>query len=578
MATSDHMEGRVVAKEEDDVRGRDFHGAAAHGVAARAAAALLIGLAAALTAPSPTALAAAAGSPGAAATTPGAAACRALSQLSAGQVVISATRLVAAGPLPPTPGLPPGPPAPPVQLPEHCLVQGALAPRTGAGGKHYQIGFQIRLPTQWNGRFLYQGGGGTDGIVQPAIGNIGVASRPALARGFAVVSTDSGHQGFDASFGFDQQARLDFGYAAIGKVTAETRRIIDRFYGRQPRYSYFVGCSNGGREAMMAAQRFPDDFDGIVAGDPGFDLSAAAVEEIWDLDQFAKVAPHDAQGRPILSAAFTDAELKLLSAAVLRQCDRLDGLADGMINDVGDCHFDPAVLECKAGATGGCLSAAKVAVLRAVFGGAHDSAGRSLYPGWPYDAGIGQPGWRIWKLGNSPSAASNAINSTLGLNAVQDYFLTPPRPDLSAAAFDFDRDAQHVAQTAAINDATSTFMTSFTAHHGRMLIYQGMSDPVFSATDIIRWYRQLSRETTSVQDWARLFLVPGMNHCGGGPATDDFDPLAAIQSWTERGTAPDRLLARGRSMPGVTRPLCPYPQYARYTGGDPKSAVSFTCK
>ncbi|MGH8207544.1 MAG: tannase/feruloyl esterase family alpha/beta hydrolase, partial [Steroidobacteraceae bacterium] len=487
-------------------------------------------------------------------------------------------QLVAAGPLPPRPGLPPGRAAPPLSLPEHCLVQGALAPRTGAGGKHYQIGFQMRLPTQWSGRFLYQGGGGTDGIVQPAIGPVGVDQGPALARGFAVVSTDSGHQGFDTSFGFDQQARLDFGYAAIGKVTAEAKHMVERFYGRQPRYSYFVGCSNGGREAMMAAQRFPYDFDGIVAGDPGFDLSAAAVEEIWDVDQFVKVAPRDAQGKPVLSAAFTGAELKLVSTAVLRQCDRLDGLVDGMINDVGACHFDPAVLECRAGASSDCLSAAKVAALRAVFGGARNSAGHSLYPGFPYDAGIATPGWRVWKIGSSKTAASNAINATLGLSAVQDYFLTPTRPDLSTAAFSFDRDAPQVAQTAAINDATSTFMTSFVAHHGRMLIYQGMSDPVFSAADIMRWYRQLMHDVPGAADWARLFLVPGMNHCGGGPSTDQFDPLTAIVGWTEHGTAPDRLIARGSSMPGLTRPLCPYPQYARYTGGDPKSAASFACR
>jgi len=560
---------------------------------ARAAATLLIGLVATLAAPVSATLAASpatatgASTGAASAASPTAAACRALAQRSAGLAVISRAELVAAGPLPPTPG-PPRPPAPPVQLPEHCLVQGALAPRTGAAGRHYQIGFQIRLPTHWNGRFLYQGGGGLDGIVQPAIGNVGLASKPALARGFAVVSTDSGHQGFDASFGFDQQARLDFAYAAIGKVTAEAKHIIDRFYGRQPRYSYFVGCSNGGREAMMAAQRFPYDFDGIVAGDPGFDLSAAAVEEVWDIDQFTKVAPHDAHGRPILSGAFTDAQLAAVSAAVLRQCDRLDGLADGMINDIQGCRFNPAVLECKAGTSGGCLSGAKVAALRAVFGGAHDSAGHSLYPGWPYDAGLAAPGWRAWKLGNSPSAASNAINATLGLQAMQDYFLTPPQPHLTAAAFDFNRDPQLVAQTAAINDATSTFMTSFVAHHGRMLIYQGMSDPVFSADDIIRWYRQLSHDAASVQpasghaapvqDWARLFLVPGMNHCGGGPATDEFDALDAIQAWSERGTAPNRLIARGPSMPGVTRPLCPYPKYAHYTGGNPKAAASFTCK
>jgi feruloyl esterase len=518
-----------------------------------------------------------------AAAVPGAAACLALARLSAGSLVIASTRLVAAGPLPQARApAPPGPPARPIQLPEHCLVQGALAPRTGADGRKYQIGLQLRLPVQWNGRFLYQGGGGLDGIVLPAIGPARGSAAPALARGFAVVSTDAGHQGLDASFGLDQQARLDFAYAAIGKVTAAAKDLIDHFYGRRPRYSYFVGCSNGGREGMMAAQRFPYDFDGIVAGDPGFNLSAAAIEEMWDVDQFAKVAPRDAQGQPILSRAFTAAQLQLLSAAVLRQCDRLDGLADGMINDVGDCHFDPAVLACKpgvtAGAAGGCLSAAKVAALRAVFGGAHDSAGRSLYPGWPYDAGLAGAGWRAWKLGTSPSAMPNAINATLGVNAMQDYFLTPPQPGMTAAGFDFDRDPARTAQTAAINDATSTFMSSFVAHHGRLLIYQGMSDPVFSAAAIMRWYRQLSHDNASVQDWARLFLVPGMNHCGGGPATDDFDALDAIEGWTERGAAPDRLIASGASMPGVTRPLCPYPQYAHYVGGDPKSAASFACR
>ena len=161
---------------------------------------------------------------------------------------------------------------------------------------------------------------------------------------------------------------------------------------------------------------------------------------------------------------------------------------------------------------------------------------------------------------------------------MQLYFLTPPRPGLTDADFDFDRDPSAIAQTAAINDAVSTFMTSFVARGGRLLIYQGMSDPVFSADDIIRYYRELTRDDGPPQAWARLFLVPGMNHCGGGPATDDFDSLTAIQQWTEHGVAPDRIVARGRSFPGVTRPLCPYPKYAHYVGGDKNSAASFECK
>jgi Tannase and feruloyl esterase len=503
--------------------------------------------------------------------------CEALLQPRSPLLTISTVQLVPAGPLvlPPAPG---APPIPPLQLPAHCLVQGALDPRTGVDGKHYAIGFQLRMPTQWNGRFVYQGGGGLDGFIAPALGSAGGSSPPALLRGFAVVTTDSGHEGRDASFAADQQARLDYAYAAIGTVSAAAKELIAQFYGQRPRYSYFVGCSNGGREGMMAAQRFPEDFDGVIAGDPGFHLSAAAIAEVWDTDQFYKVAPHDSQGRPILSESFTAAELQLVSRAVLRACDALDGLADGMINDTAACHFNPKVLQCSAGEQRDCLSSEKLAVLRAVFDGAHDSADHSLYSPWPYDAGLAGPGWRAWKLGTSRTAASNAINATLGANAMQMYFLTPPRPGMTDASFDFDRDPPAVAQTAAINDAVSTFMTSFAAHGGRLLIYQGMSDPVFSADDIIHYYRELTRDDGPPQAWARLFLVPGMNHCGGGPATDDFDALTAIQQWTEHGVAPDRLIAHGRAFPGITRPLCPYPKYAHYLGGDPHAAASFECK
>jgi feruloyl esterase len=468
--------------------------------------------------------------------------------------------------------------AAPLTLPEHCFVQGTLESRTGTGGRPYHIGFELRLPTQWNGRFLFQGGGGLDGVVRPAIGTVGVSATPALMRGFAVVSNDSGHQGQDASFGFDQQARLNFGYAAIGKVTAAAKRIIARFYGRGAEHSYFVGCSNGGREAMMAADRYPDQFDGVVAGDPAFRLSAAALAQVWDTRQFASVAPRDAQGRAILGQSFTPAELSLLAKAVVQQCDALDGLADGMINNLAACHFNVAKLTCRAGHGGDCLSGAKVRVLDAVFKGAHDSHGHALYSSWPYDSGIGDPGWRAWKIGSSPTAAADAINVTLGLSALQEYLLTPPLTSFDPAQFDFDHDPARLAQTAAIDDASSTFLSSFTARGGRLLIYQGVSDPVFSANDLVDWYRQLSRDAGPPQAWARLFLVPGMTHCQGGPSTDDFDPLDAIEAWVEHGGAPDRIVAKGSAFPGLTRPLCPYPQYAHYAAGDAKSAASFQCR
>lgn len=501
-------------------------------------------------------------------------ACHALEGLASPSLKIETAQLTAAGPM----KLPFGPPgAGAIDLPEHCLVRGVLSPRTGVGGQHFGVGFELRLPTSWNGRFLFQGGGGLDGVVNPAIGMGGVGQSAALTRGFAVVSTDAGHQGQDASFAADQQARLDYAYQALGKVTVEAKAIIARFYGRPPKWSYFVGCSNGGRQGMMAAQRYPLEFDGIVAGDPGFRLSRAAVGELWDTAQLSRIAPKDGQGRPIISQALTNTDLKLLSNAVLRQCDALDGLKDGMINDVKACRFDPKVLTCKGKATSRCWSTAKVAVVRAIFNGARDSRGRPLYASWPYDAGVSDMGWRVWKLGFSPAAEANGINQTMGLDSLRRYFATPADPSLTAQTFDFDRAAALTAQTGVINDPTSTFLTSFVQHGGRLMIYQGVSDPVFSANDIIAWYDQLAREAGPPQDWARMFLVPGMNHCQGGPATDQFDALDALQAWVEDGKAPDRLLATGAAFPGQSRPLCAYPKVARYKGGDARSAESFAC-
>ena len=500
-------------------------------------------------------------------------ACRALTSLASASLRVDKAELTPAGPMKAAFG-PPG--GAPVDLPEHCLVRGMLDPRTGVGGRSYGIGFELRLPTKWNGRFLFQGGGGLDGAVNPAVGVTSVGE-PALARGFAVVSTDAGHQGPDASFASDQQARLDYAYQALGKVTTQAKAILARFYGQGPKRSYFMGCSNGGRQGMMAAERYPLEFDGIIAGDPGFRLSRAAVGELWDTAQLTKIAPRDPQGRPIVSQALTPDDLKLLARGALDACDGLDGLKDGLINDPHACRFDPKVLACKAGAKTGCLTAAKISAIKAIFGGAHDSRGRPLYAGWPYDAGVGDMGWRIWKMGSSATGAANGINQTMGQDALRRYFVTPQDPAIGPQTFDFDRAVELTAETGAINDPTSTFMTSFVQHGGRLLIYQGLSDPVFSADDIIGWYDKLKNEAGPPQDWARLFLVPGMNHCQGGPATDRFDALAAIQAWVEDGKAPDRLTATGASFPGQSRPLCPYPQVARYKGGDKASADSFAC-
>jgi hypothetical protein len=502
--------------------------------------------------------------------------CQRMMMVADPSLTISVAQWVGAGP-PPSGATRMLPFLPPVQLPAHCLVRGVLEPRTGVGGVKYGLGFELRMPVNWNGRFLFQGGGGLDGSVGSAIGLVSTDGPVALARGFAVISSDGGHEGQSASFAADQQARLDYAYAGLGPVAQLGQRLVARYYGRPARDSYFAGCSNGGREAMMVAERFPELFNGIIAGDPGFNLSAAVVAEMWNVKHLSAVAPKDSGGAPILSEALTGEELKLVSNAVLQACDAQDGLRDGMINDIAACRFDPKQLLCKAGSRRDCLSEPKVQTLVEIFGGPLDSAGHPLYASWPFDAGIDTPGWRVWKLGTSPTGVPNAMDATLGVEAMRFYFMTPPNPAMTPAIFDFDRARQVTAQTAALNDATGTFFSSYIAHGGKLILYQGMSDPVFSPNAIIAWYRELMAQDGRADQWARLFLVPGMNHCIGGPATDQFDTLSAIVRWTEEGKSPARIIAHGAAFPGVTRPLCPYPQYARYRGGIPASEQSFEC-
>jgi len=468
-------------------------------------------------------------------------------------------------------------------LPAFCKVTGVIRDRIGADGKHYGIRFELRMPANWNHKFYFQGGGGLDGLVQPAVGVAGRGAPTALERGYAVVSDDGGHEGpMDSSFGREQQARLDYAFESTPETARVARQLVATYYGSSPVHSYFVGCSNGGREAMMAAERNPLDFDGVVAGDPGFRLSHAAIAEAWDTQAFMAVAPKDAEGRPILSESFSSSDLKLVANTVLARCDALDGLKDGEINNFSACRFDPAELICKGAKTDACLSRAQVQALGKSFGGAHDSNGNPLYAPWPYDAGMGDMGWRMWKLGTSKTAVPNALNATLGGASLADYFTHPYISGRTPMNLDFDRAAAEVDQTARINDAVSTDLSTFAARGGKLLIYEGLSDPVFSADDIIDYYRQLQRDSGGAEktvSFARLFLIPGMTHCGGGPSTDEFDALSALEKWVEQGQAPRSILAKGSAFPGRTRPLCPYPQYAAYNGsGDPQDAANFTCK
>ena len=520
------------------------------------------------------------------ATTPGRTAvtadqkCQALKSFSWPNLVLDAVEYVPAGPAKGRPGAPPG-----AMLPEHCLFRATLSPRKGADGQQLGIGMELRLPIDWNGRFDFQGGGGLDGVLQPSYGSTNPAFPPALARGFAVVSTDGGHRGksmMDARFALDQQGRLDYAYNAVDQTTQVAKAVITAFYGRKPDYSYFVGCSNGGRQAMIAAERFPTYFDGIVAGDPTFRLAWTNVDQAWNEVVLARAAPKDANGKPIISEALSESDLKLVGDAVLKACDAKDGLKDGMINDFRACHFDPAVLTCKGAKTDSCLAPKQVTALKELMGGPHDSKGHQLYASFPYDSGISGRAFRSMHFGTSQTGQMNAADATLGFDSLRYYSMTPPDPNFDVMKFNFDHDIERIRETSKIDDADATYLVTF-ASHGKLLMYHGLSDQGLSPLDTAAWYDKLHTSTGGVtQDWARLFMVPGMTHCGGGEATDRFDVLTALQDWVEKGQAPDRILAKAgpnTPWPGRERPLCPYPKVARYAGsGSSEDAANFTCE
>jgi feruloyl esterase len=483
--------------------------------------------------------------------------------LPGGSTVIEKAQDVAAGVVQPAPGMP----MPPTPAPAHCRVDGVIGAHVGRDGKQYGIHFALALPEHWNGRLLYQGGGGLNGSVQPPLGVTAAGDTPALTRGFAVVSSDSGHEGavFDPSFFADQQATLDFLYQDIGKVMAAARPLLAAYYGQPARHSYFVGCSTGGREAMIAAQRYPQEFDGIVAGAPAMRTSYSNLATRWVSISLNQAAPKDAQGHALTAQALSQSDRKLVVEGLLKACDAQDGLADGMIFDTRRCRFDPQVLQCKGSKKAdGCLTSAQVQAIRRAFGGPRTAAGLAVYPGFPYDSGIayGNPG--------IPGLLGGGV-SPLG-----------PAPTATTMNVEVEAAAAHDANEMAGDTDAWTNLSSFNAHGGKLVFYHGMSDPWFSALDTVGYYERLSKSNGPgpVSDWSRLFLVPGMGHCGGGEAAlDRFDLLSAIVEWVERGQAPGQVMASGAAFPGRQRPLCPYPQHAQYRGsGDPESGESFSCQ
>ena len=489
-------------------------------------------------------------------------------------------------------------------VPAHCQVTGRMFQRTSpVDGNNYAIGFEMRLPMDWNGRFFYQANGGIDGSVVTATGPTsgGGPLTSALKQGFAVISSDAGHAGsLGPNFGIDPQARLDYGYQAVGKLTPMAKAAIQTAYGKGPDRSYIGGCSNGGRHTMVAAARYADQYDGFLVGDPGFRLPLAAIANIKGAQTYAALASNPAD----ISTGFTAAERALVSNAVLAKCDGLDGAADGLVQDTKACQaaFDlnRDVPTCTASRDGTCLTAAQKSSIAGLFSGATTSTGAKIYSSFPYDAGLGTGGWSIWKFTFPLALDSGAVG--LIWQVPPENAATFNGPNFTLTGSVDSMLAKVNATNATYTESAMSFMTppnpsnlgTLKNRGAKLMAYHGTSDPIFSSDDTQAWYDSLAAANNgSAANFARFYRVPGMNHCSGGPATDQFDLLTPLVNWVEKGQAPDTVLATARSAgnpggvnadvpaswaAGRTRPLCPYPQVARYKGsGSLDDAASFTC-
>jgi len=419
-------------------------------------------------------------------------------------------------------------------LPAYCRVEGVINRRTGVGGEEFGINFALAMPEKWNGDFLMQGGGGGNGVVMPPLGLTAAGDTPALMRGFAVVSTDTGHKShrgpFDFDFMKDQQAYLDFAYLANAEVATLAEQLIAQHYGKPASYSYFSGCSTGGREGMILSQRYLTSFDGIISGDPAMrtGLSNLAIGQ-WIPVAFNQIAPKDREGKPIITEAISDADRTLIMDALLKKCDALDGVADGMIFDPLGCEFDPAVLTCKQGRSDACLTREKVAAIKKAMGGPKTSNGVQVYPGFVYDTGI---------------TASGPLRGILS-----------PGPGIfgpATTAMEVDVEKETLANIQPLVDSMSTNLTTFSAHGGKLIFYHGNSDPWFSPLDTFEYYKNMSTANggpEAASKWSQFYFVPGMSHCGGGTSLDQFDMLSAMVDWVEKGVVPVSVVTRRALLP-----------------------------
>jgi feruloyl esterase len=436
---------------------------------------------------------------------------------------------------------------PPQPIPQHCRVTLVLTPTADS-----HINVELWLPTEnWNGKFLAVGNGGWAGSIQ-GYGDM----QAALRRGYATAATDTGHSAADGPAGMfalgAPEKIVDFAYRALHDMTVKSKRLIDVFYQDPLDYSYYKGCSTGGRQGVMAAQRYPGDYDGIIAG-------ALANRHVHMHTAGAYQDIHLAR-HP--DEALSEAKAKLVNDAVLKQCDTL---GEGFLNNPRQCSFDFTTLACGAGGAGdSCLTPGELKSVQTFYGGLRTSQGELIFSGQAY----GNP---IPAMESSQEGPGAFAFDTIRILGFQDA-------NYDWRQFDLDRDMPRIDAAAGHVDAVDPDLRAFEAHGGKLLLYAGWRDTGITPENTVLYYESVRDEMGPEQDdWMRLFLAPGMGHCRGGPGVDTFDTLAALEQWRERDVAPDEMAAMG-SVSGLSRPVCAYPAYAKYDGsGDLKDAANWSC-
>jgi feruloyl esterase len=462
-------------------------------------------------------------------------------------------------------------------LPAHCLVLGYVTTGDKRQGFNH-VNIEVRLPESWNGKFYVGGNGGFAGSFQA---NINVP----LGRGYATARTDTGHQGsaIDASWAQDSPTKVvDFGYRAVHETAVAGKELVQDFYGKKAKHSYFQGCSRGGGQALMEAQRFPKDFDGIIGGAPAYNWSRFMIGFAWN--EVAMYPDRANLSSPVLPLA----KLPYVEQQVLANCDAVDGITDGIIDDPRACTFnaDSHLAKCAVGdaANPRCLTTAELNVVKAVYQGPSNSQGQ-IFPGFPV-GGESQPGgWNTWIVG-----ASNLFGAYPNLHYAfgGDFFKYLAYPNQDDGSFDIhDFDFETAPPTldfiGGILNATDPNLDRLERQGGKLILYNGWSDPAITALGTIDYFEQVAAALGQARTdtFMRLYLAPGMLHCGGGPGPNEFDLLIPLEQWVENGIAPGAIVAVHRTggVIDIERPLCPYPQVARQINpsGSTVQAANFHC-